>query len=314
MSVEADGATDARGGDPTDAADAEELAVRVELLAAENRRLREAYRDAMRTRYRQTAIAFGAIGALALLGGAFFPGSRTVLYALGGTGVFAGVLTYFLTPERFIPARIGEAVYRTLADDVATIVGELELSNERVYVPRSGDARLFVPQFASYDVPADEDLDTAFVLAGRGEERGLALTPTGLPLAEFFEDTLDRSPGDAASLAPRLASALVDQFELVERAEADVDARRGRVSVGVAGPAYDPVDSFDNPIASLVAVAVARTLQRPISLSVVEPDDERYDALVVCSWEAAEDEAAGDGSPSNAEAGTNADAETDGAR
>ncbi|WP_254546100.1 hypothetical protein [Halomarina pelagica] len=271
------------GEDRGDGRNAAELAAQVELLAAENRRLRAVYRDAMRTRYRQTAAGFGALGALALLAGWLFPGVRTVMFALGGTGVFAGVLTYFLTPERFVPARVGEAVYGALADNGGRIVGELELADERVYVPREDGVTLFVPQRERYEVPADEDLDATFVLPRRERERGLALTPTGRRLAELFEDT-DDAPAEPAAVAARLASALVEQFELVERADAETDASHGRVSVGVAGPAYAPVDGFDNPIASFVAVGLARALGRPVTLSVVEPDDERYDALVVCSW------------------------------
>ena len=70
-----------------------DLAAQVELLAEENRRLRAEYARARQTTYRRTALGLFAVGALAVLGGVAFPHSSDVLFALGGTGLFAGVLT-----------------------------------------------------------------------------------------------------------------------------------------------------------------------------------------------------------------------------
>ncbi|MGA9402004.1 hypothetical protein [Haladaptatus sp.] len=47
-------------------------------------------------------------GALVAVGGLLFPTSRTVLFALVGTGLFGAVLIYFLTPEQFVSAAVGE--------------------------------------------------------------------------------------------------------------------------------------------------------------------------------------------------------------
>ncbi|WP_223302225.1 hypothetical protein [Haladaptatus sp. R4] len=91
--------------------DDEELAARVALLAEENERLRREYRRARQAEYRRTALALVGCGALAALAGVLFPDARSTLFALAGTGLFAGVLTYFLTPNRIVPASVGERTY-----------------------------------------------------------------------------------------------------------------------------------------------------------------------------------------------------------
>lgn len=264
--------------------DPEALAAQLAVLEAENERLREAYRDAHRTRYRRTALALAAVGVLALAGGVA-AGNEAVLLALGGTGVFAGILTYFLTPEQFITADVGRRVYEALAGNVADVAAALALTDDRIYVPTGGGVRLFVPRTGPDDLPADRDaLDEPFVVAG-DEARGLSLAPTGGPLL----DDLDRArTGTEADVTPRaaartLADALVEQFELLDVADVE-DAGEGRITVGVAGSVYGPLDAFDHPVASVLGTGLARHLDAPVTVEAAGTDDDRYDAVVACSW------------------------------
>src|SRR5699024_5189946 len=110
-----------------------ELAAQIDVLREENQRLREEYARARRTQYRRTALALAAVGLLATLGGVALPDSRTVLFALGGTGLFAAALTRYLTPEQFISASVGEGIYGSLAATEAALVAELGLQDERLY-------------------------------------------------------------------------------------------------------------------------------------------------------------------------------------
>ena len=124
----------------------ERLAGEVALLEAENEQLRTEYARLQQTQYRQTAIALVGVGLVAALGGLLLPSARTVLLALGGTGVFLGVLTYYLSPERFLSASVGRAVHETAASNQAGIVAELGLSETRLYAPvGEADVRLYVP-------------------------------------------------------------------------------------------------------------------------------------------------------------------------
>jgi hypothetical protein len=285
-------ATDAGDWEATDL-DRDDLAARVELLAEENRRLRDAYRAATRTRYRRTALGLLATGLLALGGGALFPGVRTILVALGGTGVFAAVLTYFLTPERFVAASVGETTFDALATNEAAVAAELGLADVRAYVPTDGGVRLFVPQFEEYALPDDDALGATFVVADDEAGRGLALEPTGGGLYEAFDRARSGPPPESSVAAVRqLADAAIEQFELLDVADVDSGGEK-RVVVGVSGPAYRPLSAFDHPVPSLFAVGLARALDVPVTVAVEASDDDRYEALIACSWTARADAESG---------------------
>lgn len=265
------------------------LRAQVEVLEAENERLREEYAAARRTQYRNTALALGVVGVLAAVVGVLFPNARTVLFALGGTGIFVAILTYYLTPEQFLPASLGRSVYETLADNEAQVVSELGLGDERVYVPTEErtKTRLFVPHHAEYEVPDSESLQDVFVVTDDERERGLALRPTGAALVDEFERALTGDFGsDAATVTEQVTDALVEQFEVVDSTETDIDSAAGRATVGVTGSAYGAVDRFDHPVASTVAVALAQGLGTAVQVETESGDDGSSDYLVTCYWDA----------------------------
>ncbi|QCC51719.1 hypothetical protein [Halapricum salinum] len=264
------------------------LRAEIEVLREENRRLRAEYARARQSEYRRAALVLIGAGLLSGLGGVLLTSAQTVLFALGGTGVFVGVLTYYLTPERLQPASVGQAVYRAMARTQTSITAELGLTEERLYVPidAAGEqsVRLFVPQHTTFDVPDDDALSDAFVLGESDRQRGFATYPTGETLFERFAETKSGSfEGDAESIATQLAGALVEQFEVLDAT--DVEAQEDRVAVAVSGGSYGPIDSFDHPVPSLLATGLARGLDRPISVSVERSPDRQADALVVCRWD-----------------------------
>jgi len=264
-----------------------ELAARIELLEAENRRLRSEYARARRSTYRKTAIGLAAIGAVAALGGIAFPGSAAVLFSLAAVGFFGALLTYYLTPERFVSATVGEGVYAAVADNGAAIVAELGLSDRRLYVPVDDATRaatLYIPQDEDDPVPAGEALDSVFV-AGEDGARGIALRPVGGALFSEFERALAGPlADDPGPLADQLADGLVAEFELADTVDPEASADGTRCTFGVDGSAVDAGDRFDHPVASFLAVGLAAGLDRPVDVEVT-PGDDRVDYRVVCSWE-----------------------------
>jgi hypothetical protein len=258
--------------------DAEELIAEVELLKEENRRLRESYARAHQTKYRRTAIGLAGLGILATIGAAVFPMARTVLLALGATGAFGGLLTYYLTPERFVPESVGAEIYATLARTGEAISSELGLADERIYVP-TGDTqatvKLFVPQHDHWEMPDDEALESVFVVSDRDEQRGVAFDPTGSALFEEFERALDGPLGDTVSeLVPQLRDALVEQFEVVDGLDVDSDAASGRLSARIHSDVFGTPSRLDHPVTSFLAVGLARGLDEPIRLDVPESEDD----------------------------------------
>lgn len=294
-----DRSTDRQATDPERI---EDLEAQLDLLTAENRRLRAAFADAKRTTYHRTAIGLAAVGLLAGLAGLVVPTGSNVLFALAGTGLFAAVLTYFLTPERFIPADVGERVYRALAMTLGGIADDLDLSDRRVYVPidRDGpgktdansedggdgetaanpapsasatDVRLFVPQNPSGPIPAGETLRGTIVVDEAGNNHGLSVRPTGAELFASFRTALN---GPLAStpraLAEQLCDGLVEDFELARSTDVDLDAEAGRLSVRIDDPVYGEGDGFDHPIGSFLAVGLTAGLDRPIDAECTAVD------------------------------------------
>jgi hypothetical protein len=274
-------AEDTPAVDDTNQAD---LRARLEVLREENRRLRAEHRRTLQARYRRSALGMAALGLVALGGAALFPGPREVLLALAGVGLFAGILVYYLTPERFIAASVGESVYDAYARTGDALAGDLGLTDRRVYVPAGEGVRLFVPQHESYEPPDEDDLDGAVVVTDEERTRGIAVSPTGGDLFVEFERTLAGEPSTEPSvLADQVADGVVEAFELADSASGDGEA--GRLNVEVTGSVYSDVGDFDHPVASFVGVATAGTLDVPVELDVTEGEGQS-DAVVTATWDA----------------------------
>jgi hypothetical protein len=281
-------------GEPTaadrpapDALDREALEGRVELLEAENDRLRDLYARTRRTAYRRTAAGLALVGGLAIGSGLLFPVAREVLFVLGAIGLFGGLLTYYLTPERFVAADVSERVYSALAANEADLSADLGLSDERVYLPDAGageSATLFVPQDADAPLPAPEDREGPLVATD--ETRGLALRPSGAGLFEELERTLAGPLADTpATLADQVSDALVESFELVDGTDRELHTADGRLTLAIRGSAYP--NAFDTPPASLLGVAFAVGLDRPVRIETATATD--ADFSVTCRWDPLED-------------------------
>ncbi|UIO99744.1 hypothetical protein Hbl1158_14670 [Halobaculum sp. CBA1158] len=275
-----------------DALSTPELRARVEVLEAELDRLRERYRRSRRSRYRRTAGGLAAVGGVAAALAAAFPTVRSTLVVLAGIGLFGAVLTLVITPERFVAAGTAERVNRARTRSLSEMVDQLGLSAVRVYVPVDGatPARLFVPLHDEYAVPDDGALAEPFVVdhAGDGAGRGLSLVPAGAPLFEAFERTLSEPLGSSPTrVLAQAADALVEAFELAETVETDCDPGDGRATVAVGGSAYGAAADVDDPVASFVAVALARGLDAPVEAEVVDADGDD-DLVVAVRWDATE--------------------------
>jgi hypothetical protein len=285
-------ATAARNGQGVTEADLsrEELLGEIQLLAAENTRLRAQRENRVRQSYRRAAVGFVLLGLLAAGAALAVPESQTVLFSLAGVGLFIGVLTFWLTPSQVISAPIGDRVYSAYAATGRALVTDLDLTGTSVYVPapthttETADVRLFVPQASRFVVPKPADLDALLVVGGDDRSRGVSLVPTGAALVAEFEEARRDPASTVEEFASQLADALVEGFELVESATATVDPDGGAITVGVQGSSFGAVDRFDHPVGSFVAAALAAELDTPVRLDVRAADDRRADFVVECRW------------------------------
>ncbi|SFG72563.1 hypothetical protein SAMN04488063_2795 [Halopelagius inordinatus] len=283
---------DDNGSRPDDPATGDERERRLEELRAENERLREDYARGKRLQHRQTAIALLGVGLVGIAAGITFPSARTVLLALGSTGVFGSILTYFLSPDTVMPATVGRSAYDAVRETGSTIRDELGLADVAVYVPVDSVAtetrapvRLFVPQSPEYDLPSDDDLRSAFVVPEDGRRRGVAFTPTaGRMLAEFERTRSAQADLRLDTRVAQLCDALVEQFELLRAADAELDEEMQRITVGVTGVSYPNTTGFDHPVASFLGGGLACGLETPVTVEVERVDDGESDVLITCRW------------------------------
>jgi hypothetical protein len=257
-------------------------------LRAENERLRNEYDRTRCVQYRQTAVGLAGVGGVALVAGALFPTAREVFVVLGGIGFFAAVLTWLITPERFLPADIAEGVYDAVHTSRRDLVTELDLADELVYVPLvEGDiVRLFVPQYEGMPLPEDALLREALVVPDRGDERGVTFTPTGTTLyREFAHSLKEPLADDPLNAALQLADGISDGLEVVDRSAIDVEVtfKEDRLSIELIDPPFGDADRFDHPVVSFVGIGLANATQRPVHVADVVVSDER--SLVTYSWE-----------------------------
>ncbi|SFR73759.1 hypothetical protein SAMN04487947_4021 [Halogeometricum rufum] len=290
----ADGRTDSDVTEsaPSDRTDVDDTQRRIEELRAENRRLREDYARGKQLQHRQTALGLMGVGLVGIAAGIAFPDARTVLLALGATGVFGAILTYFLSPERVMPATVGQSAYDAVGETGASVRDELGLADATVYAPVTASTsetrapvRLFVPQTPDYELPSDEELRSTFVVPDDGRRRGVAFTPTaGRMLAEFERAASGGVSADPESLGNQLCDALVEQFELARAAEAEFDEERRRLSVGVTGVAYGDATGFDHPVTSFLGGGLAHGLDEAVTVERERVEDGEAEFVVSCRW------------------------------
>lgn len=258
----------------TEAADEQrsvsKLQTRVAILEEENRRLRDEYARARTVTYRKTALGLGALGIVGILGAVLFPDAQDVLFALSGTGLFAAILTYVLTPERFVAASVGARVFRALSRDRDAVVDELGLAGDPVYVPGEG-VKLFVPRSANGNLPDGDALSDFFVVPDDPRSGGVAFHPTGADLLTEFEEASSGSVGSTpATVAPVLEDAVVELFELADGVDHDVDTETARVTFEVDGIALGDPTRTDHPVVSFLAVGLASALDETVRVTVID--------------------------------------------
>lgn len=248
--------------------DLEAVRTQLAVLQEENERLRTEYVRARQSSYRRTAAALLGVGVIAFLAGGLLSGVRDVLIVLGAIGVFGGILTWYLTPERVLTVGVSESVYDAVASNGAQIREELGLQAISVYLPTSDGPRLFVPQHQEFSIP--DSVDSVF-LTETEAARGVALTPSGQRLvAELDRTRTGPAPDSLRAAVSQLGDAVVEQFEVADAVRVAESTADDRVVVTIEGAAFDGLSDFDHPVVSVLACGLAQTQDTPITVTHVD--------------------------------------------
>lgn len=286
-------------------------AERVQRLRAENERLRREYGRARRAEYGRTAAGLAVVGALAVGAAVVFPSVREVLLIVGGIGLFAAVLTRFLTPEQFLPVDVAEGIYDSIDETRGSLVAELELAGRMRYVPAEEAVRLYVSQREGAPLPDPADLQSTLVVPEDDGRRGVAFAPSGKTLFREFRRTLSEPlAGTPRAAASQLSDGVSSGLELVDRVRTEVDSAGRRVTIRFSGAPFGAVDRTDHPVVSFVGVGLATGLDTAVTVVDARRDDD--ESVVTYTWEATTDadEGASTADGAAAAAGTANDDET----
>ncbi|MDS0300265.1 hypothetical protein NDI76_16080 [Halogeometricum sp. S1BR25-6] len=264
-----DGAADG-GTAPSTEADRTARAER-ERLREENERLRARYDDSRRSGQERTALGLAVVGLFAGGFAVVAPAVREPLIGIAAIGVFAGIVTWYLTPEQFIPADVGQSTFEPLSRNEAALVDQLGLSEERLYLEtEDGSFRLFVPQTPGSRPPRESTFEHPLVVSEDVAESGVAFEPSGAVLYREHDATRSGVPESVTDVVAQVGESLRENFELLRSVDAEVDAEDGRVTIDVGTPSYGGLDAFDHPVVSTFGVALAAYLDEPVRAEVSE--------------------------------------------
>ncbi|KCZ72808.1 hypothetical protein ANME2D_01243 [Candidatus Methanoperedens nitroreducens] len=195
-------------------------------LERENKTLRVEHSLAKKNEYRYTGYALVFFGAAAAAISYFTYNNTTLasimLFAGLGT-VYLGILSLFLTPEKFIREEILERSNLSSIIVINNIIQELQIYSKGIYVLSDDEIRVVIP------LRSDYKLKKTFQRTFQVDEPGstaLVLVPLGYSLMQMAE----KNGADWNSIQHALDEVMVDGLEVakgveVEHGDADITVR-----------------------------------------------------------------------------------------
>ncbi len=233
---------------------------------------------------------FAGFGITAIISGVAAPAPRTVLLALGATGLIAGALLYLITPQFFVRASLFEQIHGVLASNMGLYYPSAERKSERFYIPCNGTEPgngavvIFLPKDVDTVEPAN-NMSACPSLSEVHEERsGALLYTTGDALLDEYCQILSREVSDVPTeLAQQTIDGLKNGLELATTATCDVDRSKQRADIKIEGSIIEPSQRFDDPVTSFVGAVFAYGLDRPVI--VEQTGVEEGSISISCRWE-----------------------------
>lgn len=192
------------------------LIKRMSELERENEKLMAEHVLAKKNEYRNTGYALIFFGALTLAI-SYFTYNNTSLASIllfAGLGTaYLGIISLFLSPERFVREEIMERSILSSIIVINNIIQELQIYSKGIYILVDNEIRVILPLRADYKLP--EEIPQRTFQAGEPNSTALVLIPLGYSLMLMAE----KKGADWSDLTQALNDVLVEGLELAHSVE-----------------------------------------------------------------------------------------------
>ena len=189
---------------------------RLAQLEIENEKLRSDHRTAKKNEYKETGYALIIFGTLTL-GMSYFTYNNTTLASIllfAGIGTtYIGILSLFLTPEKFVRKDILEQSNLSSIAVINNIIQELQIYSKGIYVSAKGQIRVILPLRPDFELSKDIPQRTFHI--DEPGKAALVLVPLGYSLMQMVEDR----GTDWSDLSGALNEIMVEGLEIARSVE-----------------------------------------------------------------------------------------------
>jgi hypothetical protein len=201
-------------------------------LERENESLRAEHRLAKKNEYRNTGYALIFFGILTLVI-SYFTYNNTRLASIllfAGLGTtYLGIISIFLSPERFVREELMEKSILSSIIVINNIIQELQIHSKGIYIFADNEIRVILPLRSDYKLP--KEIPQRTFQAGEPNSTALVLMPLGYTLMQMAE----KKGADWSDLTQALNEVLVEGLELAQSVEVIQDRD---ITVKVNEPVY----------------------------------------------------------------------------
>lgn len=253
------------------------LRKRVIELERENERLRAEHGLAKKNEYRNTGYALIFFGALTLAI-SYFTYNNTKLASIllfAGMGTtYLGIISLFLSPERFVRQELMEKSVLSSIIVINNIIQELQIHSKGIYILTDNEIRVILPLRSDFVLP--EKIPRRTFHVGEPSSTALVLIPLGYSLMQMAE----KKGADWNDLVQALNEIFVEGLELAQ----SIEVMQGSdITVKVNEPVYIDICtrvSKEAPqicdigcsFCSLIACIVTKSIGKKIVIEQVEHD------------------------------------------
>jgi len=216
------------------------------------------------------------LGAIALVSSIVYASSILALIGLGLA--FWGVLFSFVRPVRYVKSSLLDSTAISTLMNVARVIANLNYEGKGIYLPPRylkglKEGTVFIPSKKVSNIPNMEEISKETIFIKNPE--GICLTPSGLGLANLFEEELGTNFAkvDLNYLQNNLPKLFVEGLEIAE--DFEMRTRGNVVHFKMTETVYKDIcneirklpnicGSFGCPLCSSIACALTRATGKPV--------------------------------------------------